>query len=1383
MYGAEQEERQVASRQEKIREQEQMSQRETISSEQSQSAQRVTEQEESPQEQSEKQRRISAEQKEEEQQAMEETRKKQTMAGSMEVLEKFFSLFPNPEDPQFQLLPNLNKTISLMYEETLRVPPLIFTAIKRLYALIQALTLEESNIHLKELSQQQQIELNNQILQRCIDSQLWQEYNKKFAVDSLEYGMSLLKSIHQEEKIIFTYIPNFETAYYSKGYTDIRNGAELVRLSLVLSDNMRERSIQQTNWAKINTVDELYGAMEQYRESQLYNLSQKIQTLLKSSRKYPFPQGAAIINHNGQIAPAFNHFLYREPNGRLTVSEYAQFIMNVDKNNQPYLTPFGNFIFSYNSNESGPYLAKNPVFHDLFTETENGLMPQPLFLRMLAFDAIRFLNAHMAYLFTAENLEPTMQKLVSLEQRNPGFLQQFPNILPYIPADYPYLEGIREMMPLVADSPGSQSQQQPSVQSWDSFWHSVGNAFKTAADAIAKTAVSAWANIKKAGKAFGEDLADGIGDFFKGTGYFFAAAALAIADPKDGAKFFQRSFSEFSNMGNDLAQTVDQVGNIVKAGLSVADSIVGQGLGIIIDDESFAKDTSGLLDALGDGLVDSLDDLTNYTIEGTFDTFRLTAEAMVVVESLVMAAVTAGQGGTWSAFKSEGDYFAKDVVSSILSEVTFLTDAVGAVLSALMKSVAYLCDAIVALIGDVIADVVALAIDMVGGNGLSVYNKIKNGVHRWRRTIIGGLLLVVGIAITVGSFGSLAELSIPMAIAAGTMMAAGTGMMVIGTMGDVQQDIAAHKKQKQQDAILAAYKQGIPAQENAAKAVQEASLIEATVQFATEKQNSERGLVYYQNFLNQEFNATISTQSMALGNFYQKITMPDPYTAVESSDPGQLYGIKTSRMALNPAGGIYSFNVARNTFAQETATTPKQTLKTTQNSLFTTSPASTGFWLNQKDLSNVWGPDGLEVEVRFRTIYETEGNFYVGIFMSEQVMDIPLLHALNKNYKDALELSGPNAGQYVDKTWENLDTFNRNLLNYNTLSRSLVIFKEYGAPPSLGFYQHQGEGDGWLNRNIEGVTYQRGVWYRMKMKVQEQTTQVKCWEEATNEPYGWVTFQTPQAKRLPVIEPIQLPNDADPFELIVTKPAKKQQQAPPTTQRPIDENHQQDQSSRTGAWRVGRTQNGQPQTQGWRVTRRQESVPETGTWKVKEVIDVQPKVVAWTISGKEQQSQSRKISEAFGSMGVISSGVAVEYQILSPATRLEVAGPRKKENQQVINSFKQQGIELNEKDREHKWLLEHGTAPPQQQGQEQQQNNFQPQGDPGQTPQEGLDQGDPGQPPQEGPNQDDQGKPQHQAPAHSTFWYLQHGQTPPSQSNINSKISSDGKFAIMGGPS
>ena len=1307
-------------------------------------------------------------------------------------LEDFFSLFPNPAEPQFQISPNLNGIITLVYEETLGVPPIVFAGIKRLYALIQSLTLQESNIEFERLSEEQKTELNEQMLQRCIDSSLWQAYNKTFVTESLEYGMSLLKSVHQEEKMIFTYIPNFETAYYSKGYTEIRNGSELVRLSLVLSDGMRDRSIRQCDWRELKNIDQLYEEIEKYKEGEFYRLTKEIQTLFKSSKRYPFPQGTSLINHNGQVSAAFNHFIEKEESGRLSVSEYAQFIMNIDKNNHPYLTAFGNFIFTYSNNESGPFLSKNPIFHDLFSETDQGLMPQPAFLKMLALDGIKLLNAHMAYLFNAENLESTMQKLVSLDQRNQGVLQQFPNILPYVPSDYPYLEGIKELLPLVSGDPDPQA----SVQSWDSFWHSVGNAFESAGDAIANTATSAWHSIKDAGEAFGKDFVNGVEDFGRGVGYFFAAAVMAIGDPSKGASFFQASFSNFSGMANDIGGLVTQVGAIVKAGVSVASSIAGQTIGAIMQDPKLGESLAGLTDALADGIVNVVVDMTNYVVEGALSVYRLAAEALLVVEQGIMAIVTGGQDGTWSAFKKDGDFFAKDIVTSILTELTFLTKDVGAILTSIMKGIAYLCSAIVDLIGDVFGDIAALAVDITGGNGIKVFHEIKNGVNKWRRTIIGGIMLVGGIAITVGSLGTMGAFGITMAIA-------GTGMMVIGTMGDVQQDLVAHKKKKTQDAILAKYKSGVPGQAVAARAMQSSAMTEATVQFAAEKQNSERGLVYYQNFLNSQFNSQVSLQSSALGNAYKQLSAPDPYTGVEFCDPGYLYGIKTGRMALNPSGGLYTFNVGRNTFGQETAVTPQQTLKTTQNTLFTTSPASTELWINQKDLSNVWGTGSLEVEVRFRTIYETEGNFYIGIFMSEQVMNLPLLQALNKNYEDALKLSGANATPYVEKTWENLDTFNRNLLNYNTLSRNLVIFKEYGETPSLGFYQHEGAGDGWLNKNIDSVTYQRGVWYRMKMAISGESTRVKCWEEAAGETNEWVTFETPQARRLPTIKPIQLPDDQDPFELIVTKPAPTPKKAP-TKEEPIERAHKPQDTDSTGAWKVTEVTNEQPETQPWEVIRSTNDQPQASAWKVKEVIDVQPKVVAWTVSGKAQQTESERISGAFGSVGMISSGAAIEYQILSPATKIEIMPLRKKENIVAASSLKQEGIMLNESEREHQWLLKHGTAEPQMQSSQNQNNNQDPNSNyPNQSinqnsnsnySNQGPNSNYPNQDPNsnysnqnEPPNQEPRQRPQHAAapvkPAHSTFWYLQHGQSPPSQKNINSKISDGGKFAVLGGPS
>lgn len=1322
------------------------------------------------------------------------------VATNIKELEAFFSLFPNPAEPQFQISPNLNGVITLVYEETLDVPPIVFAGIKRLYALIQSLALQESNIEFEKLSEEQKTVLNEQMLQRCIDSSLWQAYNKTFITESLEYGMSLLKSVHQEEKMIFTYIPNFETAYYSKGYTEVRNGSELVRLSLVLSDGMRDRSISQCDWRELKNVDQLYAEIEKYKEGDFYRLTKETQTLLKSSKRYPFPQGTSLINHNGQVSAAFNHFVEKEKNGQLVVLEYAQFIMNIDKNNQPYLTAFGNFIFTYNNNESGPFLAKNPVFHDLFSETEQGLMPQPTFLKMLTLDGIKLLNAHMAYLFNAENLESTMQKLVSLDQKHRGILQQFPNILPYVPSDYPYLEGIKELLPLVSGDPDPQA----SVQSWGSFWHSVGHAFESAGDAIAHTAISAWHSIEHASETFGKDFVNGVEDFGRGVGYFFAAAAMAIGDPSKGASFFQRSFSNFSGMAHDIGGLVTQVGAVVKAGVSVASSIAGQTIGAIMQDQKLGKNLSGLADALADGIVNVVVDLASYMVEGVLSVFRLAAEALLVVEQGIMAMVMGGQDGTGSALKKDGSFFVKDIVTSILTELTFLTKEVGAILTAIMKGIAYLCSAIVDLIGDVFGDIAALAVDITGGNGLSVFHKIKNGVNKWRRTIIGSIMLIGGIAITVGSLGTMGAFGI-------TMAAVGTGMMIIGTMGDVQQDLVAHKKKKTQDAILSKYKSGVPGQAIAARAMQSSAMAEATVQFATEKQNSERGLVYYQNFLNSQFNSQVSLQSSALGNAYKQLSAPDPYTGVKFCDPGYLYGIKTERMALNPSGGLYTFNVGRNTFGQETAVTPKQTLKTTQNTLFTTSPASTELWINQKDLSNVWGTGSLEVEVRFRTIYETEGNFYIGIFMSEQVMNLPLLQALNKNYEDALKLSGANATSYIEKTWENLDTFNRNLLNYNTLSRNLVIFKEYGETPSLGFYQHEGAGDGWLNKNIGGVTYQCGVWYRMKMAISGESTRVKCWEEAAGETNEWVTFETPQAKRLPTIKPIQLPNDQDPFELIVTKPAVTPKKAP-EEEGPIERAQKPQNSDSTGAWKVTASTNEQPETQPWEVIRSTNDQPQTSAWKVTEVINVQPKVAAWTVSGKTQQTESEKISEAFGSVGMISSGAAIEYQILSPATKIEVMPLRKKENVVTANSLKQEGIMLNESERERQWLLKHGTAEPQMQSSSSQNNNQNPNSNysnqdnnqnpssnyPNQNNNQSSNSNYPNQdnnqnPDNNYPNQNEQPKqqpkrePQHAAtpakPAHSIFWYLQHGQAPPSQKNINSKISEGGKFAVLGGPS
>jgi hypothetical protein len=1299
--------------------------------------------------------------------AHQSTKMPEAVAADREELKAILSFLPNPDQPKFKLLPALNGIITLVYKETLGIPPSIFDVIKRFYALLQAQTLEADNIVLEHLTEQQKIELNDQIIERCTKSSIWENRNKMFIAESLEYGMSLLKSVHQQEKIIFTYIPSFETAYYSEGYTHIRNGSELVRLSLVLSDDMRERSVAQCEWGKLKTIDQLYAKIEHYKDGEFYILTRKIQTLLKNKQRYPFPANMPLINHNGLVDSTFSHFVYKEKNGRLEIAKHAKLLMNIDKNNHPYLTALGNFIFTYGHNATGPSLEKNPIFHDLFTETAHGLYPTPVFLEMIAIDSIKIINAHLAYLFNTANLEPTIKKLTILEQKKPNILQSFPNILPYIPQDYPTLAAIKEVYPLV----NRQTTPQVKVQGFfGSLFHSISHAFKSVFHAIVHTVESV-----------AKDVVNSISDFSQGIFCALAATTLAIFKPSQSAKYFQLSTSDFSSVSSDIDDAISQVGDIIEKGVNSAATLAGKVIGSILQDSKIGANISGFVNSVVDAVINANEDGIDLSIGVENSMVKLSSEALYLCVDGVMAI---GNKDARKTFLKEGNNFGKDIVTSILSEVTFVTSGLGAALTGIMKGVAYLSATIVNLIGDIIGDLAGLAGDVFDdGHGIEWLKDVRKGTNKWRRTIIGSLLVVVGIAMALPSGGSSMELAgmglgdlTLGGVASGALFVVGTGMMAIGTVGDVQQDIQAHKKKKFEDALLKGYSSGIPQEAVAAQACESAAMTEATVQFAAEQQNSERGLVYYQNFLNSQFNNTISTQGSALGSFYKQITAPDPATGIDSSDPGHLYGIKTGRIALNPAGGLYTFNAARNTFAQEIATAPQQTHKTTQNTTFTMNRSSTGLWINQKDLSNVISAQSFEVEVRWKTLYETEGNFYVGIFMSEQVMNIPLLQALNKNYEDALKLTGKNATYYVEKTWENLDTFNRNLLNYNHLSRNLIIFRENDLPPALGLYQHDGKNNGWISRDIRGVTYQRGVWYRMKMGIDQTTTRFKCWEEGNSEPTQWTTFTLPQAHRSTTIQPIMLPNDKDPFELIVTPPR-------PPAKKPVPQQEHTASTKKLGAgvWDIKAGHDAQPQSKQWHVTAGTETQPQTKQWHVTAGQDTQVKE-SWTVSGKIQKAKSANITSALGSLGMITSGVAVEYQIISPATVIEVMPARKKVDTSINNNFKQESIMLIEKDREKQWLLKHGTAEP---------SSHQSAASTQSPESQVLDQQSVHntqtpilKSPKTTPQVHHAKKPAAPAkPEHSTFWYLQHGQSaPPAQKNINEKISKDGKYSSLGGP-
>lgn len=86
-----------------------------------------------------------------------------------------------------------------------------------------------------------------------IKSDAWQSYIKYLITQTFSQTQTILTQIKQSEEMIFKYIPNLEVAYYQPEFTNLRNSAELLRVNLLLIDNIRNQAHAQcTDWSMLD---------------------------------------------------------------------------------------------------------------------------------------------------------------------------------------------------------------------------------------------------------------------------------------------------------------------------------------------------------------------------------------------------------------------------------------------------------------------------------------------------------------------------------------------------------------------------------------------------------------------------------------------------------------------------------------------------------------------------------------------------------------------------------------------------------------------------------------------------------------------------------------------------------------------------------------------------------------------------------------------------------------------------------------------------------------------------------------------------------------------------------------------------------------------------
>ena len=1072
-------------------------------------------------------------------------------------IDLFFSVFPDPATT-YPTLPQIDNAVLQIFDHTLGLPETLLRPLRRFYAylkqravnehlatvmvpegkkqisLLSALTNATEQLQIAQLhkdtemittwtnqiaalttqKQQEASKLGPTIVDLCRQTKEWQNHLKIFLTNSFSYEYQLLGNINQDEIRMFSSIPQFETAYYSGMYATLRNDAEYVRVFLVMSDVLRQRVKPLCiDWQKLTDL-ELYDEIEKFKKTDFYIFAKQFETISSQTGTTPLQH---FYFHGSSVAPGYADYLTCTEDSEkppiITAMLGMEPLFSI-KNNIPALTSMGSFLL-----KEGPKgLTRTQNFDKLFDENSDGRghTPSALFMELLSFNAINLLNQNNSYLFNQANLADTMQRLNQLKENPPQNLSIFPNIIFYEPEDQLFLEDINALTAEVI-TPASVGAAQPAchalIHAFESLVHHIEKAVEDVAEAVLDT-------VEDVGKAIGSGIVTAAEAFGNMVAKIYNIAVQAAEDTWNCVKsvsldigdmtvdfatgHFAAGFAQTSDilddtltgvekLGNDAAQAamtlVNGVAQIATAVVNTEASILGTVVATITQDPQLGTDLAGTIDSVANITIDAIADKTDMMIQASVDVVVLSAEAVTLLTKVIVntvgAFVTGNFKGIGNAILDPVNEFLQDTVSAVLSMVSLAGKFISDALKNIMVSVAYLTAALTDIVTDVAADVAALGVLLVEGPEAAAEERdsviaTMNKHRRLISAIVGAVLMVVVTVATLGAAGPLAG---------GLMVALTVGMMVPTIIGANQQDMNASAQLESQEAFLASFKDYVKQCGPAQAALQQNLLAETGLRLEEQALNADRGLVYYQNYVNSSLNTTHAVQAYQTSSFYDILTTPDitnyPPNGMLPADAGYSYGIQTGRMDLNPSQGFRVYNAQRGTFAQEIATLPAPLVTNEQStnsfSATATSSALTQHFITQKDLCN-FITNNRTVTVRWRVIYESQGDFYIGIYLNKNYLDTKFLNLLHSNFENIAQ----NAGAYDEKTFNNawlpLKTFNTYLYSFDHLAQAFVCYKNKESQniPALGIYQHLGEGFiSSKNQPSQTAWFKRGTWYIM----------------------------------------------------------------------------------------------------------------------------------------------------------------------------------------------------------------------------------------------------------------------------------------------------------------
>lgn len=239
-------------------------------------------------------------------------------------------------------------------------------------------------------------------------------------------------------------------------------------------------------------------------------------------------------------------------------------------------------------------------------------------------------------------------------------------------------------------------------------------------------------------------------------------------------------------------------------------------------------------------------------------------------------------------------------------------------------------------------------------------------------------------------------------------------------------------------------------------------------------ENQSFGLQYYTNYLHSSVNNVQNQIAHALAQQYISLLTPDTNGA-RIADIGSTWGITTPFVYLYPSQGFLTTTLGRPDFpyAQEVAQAPLVAqADATVNTLDQTKSEPLKLWFNQRAIATINQPADtpLDIEIKFRIIYNLTTDFHVGLYLGGKYY----------NY------NSPNYLQKIQETGTiNLDDAH--------LAKMFVLMREGDAKtPSIGIYEN--EGKEWITKKpLEATLFNNSAIYCMSAKLNKNKLTVAFW--------------------------------------------------------------------------------------------------------------------------------------------------------------------------------------------------------------------------------------------------------------------------------------------------